>query len=732
MADPEFPVTDVHLSTRELHVEIARLAAVLDDLPPDDPSTPSLRERIVALDRERTRRRREGLEEAVMLGGSRRGEPAPDLPYGERTGPNGQFILYRPTLAELARAAADAPARPQEPDGFVRLPFEAEPWPEEWNPESTPELLDEDPAFDDASPRWIVDISDDEEDEEDGEEFAEEQQEEEEEGPDADRRIDEDDPALERRRQTRHLVLRRLNREHGRIFEPPEGDLADDDVFEKEMEKAGWTRSPDGDWVETPPPPPPPPAPTNRPRNWGQVDTPTKLVEALKTVIAGGKLDDRILVHLSELIEPENLKTMLKMIAFFAFLQAMGLPVWAVAAVGFGMLVMMFGADFIALGGALLAVTNARTQAEFDEAVDALTDAFAKLGVDFFTTLVTMGFSRYIASRRPPTTALARRTPPRPIREPRVPIKATIDGKPVQAWLEFGPRGRLSPSGPRIVPPSRQLPGPTPGTPRPTAGGINQPRRWSGPLPSSPRAVPGPRQMPPLLRPRGRPPIPSGPRLIGMHPPGSPIYYLPRSGWWVRSVRMSRATKRAARSLYRAIFGESIPKGFQLRHVISKRLLAATMATFTREQLIVIITQQLPAVRGMLRAWGSGRWGATRWSRLDPRKFQTMPHEQLAKIALDLLYNDIRFIWAGSGGQNMFLGRQSRGGLNTWSNYDIPRGFDEFMKFLGSVMVLSQRPRGRPPKLPKAKAGGRRRVPGSSAAAVHPKTARPRRRRNTF
>ncbi|TAJ18487.1 MAG: hypothetical protein EPO65_08915, partial [Dehalococcoidia bacterium] len=353
---------------------------------------------------------------------------------------------------------------------------------------------------------------------------------------------------------------------------PPEGDLADNDVFEKEMEKAGWTRSPDGDWTETPPPPPP--APTNRPRNWGQVDTPTKLLEALKAVITGGKLDDRILVHLSELIEPENLKTMLKMIAFFAFLQAMGLPVWAVAAVGFGMLILMFGADFIALGGALLAVTNARTQAEFDKAVDDLTDAFAKLGVDFFTTLITMGFSRYIAGRRPPTTALARRTPPRPIREPRVPIKATIDGKPVQAWLEFGPRGRPPPSAPsRITPPSRQLPGPRPTSAASVPSGINQPRRWSGPLPARPGSTPPTRPLPlPRLRPRpaGRP----GPRLLGMHPPGEPIYFLPRGGRWVRGVRMSRATKRVARNLYRAIFGEAIPRGFQLRHVIAKRLLA--------------------------------------------------------------------------------------------------------------------------------------------------------------
>ncbi len=711
LADP----SDGGFSDLDLHREIDRLGRELDETPQGTPEHESIRNALAELDGERARRRHDVLQRSAALAGAREGRGPHPAPYGERIGPSGEFILYQPTLEELARLAREAEERWRDAPGpRERPPLKAEAWPEDLEAAEDEPLFDDDAEAEDTSPLWVWDVGDDVEEapaaDEEGDEYAEDEGGEEVE-----------DPALVNRRTERRLALERLHRERGLVFTPPEGDLADNDVFDREMEKVGWVRTSDGDWVEVPPPPPPP-----APKDWGAVDTPTKLIEAVEAVVTGGKLDDRVAEHLAALIDPENVKSFLKMIAFFALLQAFGLPTWAVAAVGFGVLVVMFGADFIELGAALIDVSNARTQAEFDAAVERLTDAVAKLGVDFFVTLVTLGFSRYVA-RRLPGTAIARSRPS--LGEPRVPIKATVNGRPVQAWLEYPARGATPRPARPTVPPSRRLPGP------PGPGGMNQPRRWSGPLPgtqAAPGRVPGRPSRPPMRELTVRP----APKLIGMHPPGQPVYYLPKRGWWVSSVRITRATKTVARNLYRAIFGESIPRGYQLRHAIAKRLLAGVIATFDRPTLISFIRTQLPELRAWIRSWGGRRWGSTKWGKIDPAKLEIMPHEQLARLALELLYNDVRYMWAGPGGPNMWLGRLIRGGKNLWANWDMPKDFDELRRFLMTLMALSAkpprgvpgRPRGpRPPRRRRARPGpsssqgatlakpGRRRDPGSGA-----------------
>jgi hypothetical protein len=319
--------------------------------------------------------------------------------------------------------------------------------------------------------------------------------------PGGQRRWPLDEPDRERLREKRRRALEKTAEGDGKIY-VPQGDLSDDEVFEREQNRMGYQRSPDDDlsgWTPIPPPPPPPPS---KVAGMGLSD---KIAAAARHAHDKGYFLDAAIEEIEPLTDPANLALMA---AIMAFLMALGPPGWLV-------ILITFGPDFFAFCDVLSDLNVAETDEQLDAASRKLADLVVRLGIAGVMIAVSAGVGKLgkMFGGPPPQPPRPRLPGPRPVEQPIGGVK--VDGKPARAW-RFYPEGE---PGPR---------------PRGGRGYAPEPRRIG--MDPDPRRIgmnPEPRRigMDPEPRRIGMDPEP---RRIGMDPEPRRLTYDPDAGPYPR------------------------------------------------------------------------------------------------------------------------------------------------------------------------------------------------------
>jgi hypothetical protein len=169
--------------------------------------------------------------------------------------------------------------------------------------------------------------------------------------------------------ERRKKALQKLAEDEGVIYIPPD-DLYDDAVFEREMNRLGWQRTPDGEWERVPEHKP---ITQPGPDDVGQLSTFEKLVYAINRMIHSGHFKDDVVEKLKSLLTPEALAVM-------ALLCAIGGPTAII--IGGVLLLFSIGQDFFAFCDALSAITTSGNIRELDSASEKLEKAIVALGID--------------------------------------------------------------------------------------------------------------------------------------------------------------------------------------------------------------------------------------------------------------------------------------------------------------------------------------------------------------
>lgn len=575
------------MDDKTLFQELLGVRAFVDQANPGDPERNEGLHRLAELEAERLRRHESKLQRVCMVSST-----ATPSPADEETDP--RRILIRGTVRQWTRAAALTGIVDSQPpntlSGIWLLP-------------SVPVCFE---------------LAEDEDEDEDGEDAADDDEFEDPADDWTEAELSEEDKDELRRK--RLDVLRTGWSHYGEGY-TPDGDLADGDYYDGELDRLEQARNP---------PPAPGQAPDSRTgADWSKADASDKIGEAVRRLIASGKLKGELAEELGKMLEPGNLLTMFGMMALFALVQVLGPPAWAMAGIAIGATLLVYGRDFIAFGESLIAIANANNDAELNAGVDLLADAVAKLGVDFLSTLVSWSGSVLIRKliglfrQHGGGTAITSRKVP----EPEIAVRTTVNGRPTTVYLTM---------------------------PKKPA-----PRGWTTKTRPTPRPQPRPRGLPVSRPPKALP------------------YGLVTSPGWARGVTFSGAAKTVLKNMFRSVFSGRKPRSWDLRHSRARVMFRRKLETYTREQLLnfirLYLALELPVIRGMARAWGGGRWGSTRWARyarMTPEEIEKLSQRDLGRIALDLLYNDFRRIWAGPSSPNRELGRRAgRGDESAYLDY---------------------------------------------------------------
>ena len=171
-------------------------------------------------------------------------------------------------------------------------------------------------------------------------------------------------------REKRKYAIEKAAEGEGMIY-IPQRDLANDDDYEKEMNRMGWQRSADGEWERMPL--------KKKAKKKGNVDGVNdlsmleKMKYAISRMINSGQFTPDVIEKLKSLLSPEAIIVM-------AVLASIGGP-FAVIAGGL-LLFIGVGQDFFAFCDALSDMNKSENQAQLDLAVDKLEKSIIDLGID--------------------------------------------------------------------------------------------------------------------------------------------------------------------------------------------------------------------------------------------------------------------------------------------------------------------------------------------------------------
>ncbi len=409
---PTQPMSDLGgLSDQALH---ERIQQTLLELGPTSADNPTLRESLVELDAERMRRRNAAMEQMLFNGGF--ADTAPRLRTRER--PDEDEYELVPAHEEIG------------PGGRMDYIFQ------HWRRKRrTRARTPDSPAL---APADGTDLP----------------------APGADF-----DP-LDWQRERRLIHLHALARERGEPYEP-QGDLADDDTYAREMARLGYAPDPDetslSGWVDTPPDQP----------DWdwlGEMDPIDRLYLAIDQLIASGELGEDFW---DALPDPHAFVLGLLAIVILQFVPGIDLILDAYLAY-------MLGSGFIDLLDALSAISTARTPRDFERAKAAFGRALASISIDAILAVAMWGLKKWGSAPKGPRS------------KPRLPkgLKGLQELTPEQARrINGGSGGRnLGPggyNGPRRLKPFEAPKAPGPGyygepAPRYPEGTRPEPRRDIG------------------------------------------------------------------------------------------------------------------------------------------------------------------------------------------------------------------------------------------------------------
>lgn len=181
-------------------------------------------------------------------------------------------------------------------------------------------------------------------------------------------------------RQNRILHLITLARERG-VDYIPEGDVADDDTYEREMARLGYTRDPDPNspsgWIDTPPPP----SDWDWLKDMGPID---RLYWVIDQLIRSGKLGQDFIDNL-----PNPWLLILGLLALFVLQFIPGVDILLDL-----YLIYQIGSQFFDLLDAVNAIVTAENEEQLRRAMDEFGKVLAGIGLDVLLALATAGVGK--------------------------------------------------------------------------------------------------------------------------------------------------------------------------------------------------------------------------------------------------------------------------------------------------------------------------------------------------
>lgn len=217
--------------------------------------------------------------------------------------------------------------------------------------------------------------------------------------------LDHTDWELEQLAHERERALRRLAGERGEIYVAPR-NLWDDDVFEREMERFGWRRSASGEWEEIPPPDPR--------GSWDpEMGNYDRIAGALRILIDSGVLKEDFVEALP------GLEDLIMVLVFIIAAQL--IPGFDLLLDGY--LIYLLGRSLFTLCDALSDLVTASTEEEYMRAVAEFGEVLGRIGADALTALVIWG-----AGKAAGKVVERASRPPRRIRTPRANVPAEPGG----------------------------------------------------------------------------------------------------------------------------------------------------------------------------------------------------------------------------------------------------------------------------------------------------------------